>query len=199
MSPRKLKSSVDPALEAICLKAMANTPADRYGSPRALADDVEHWLADEPVSAWAEPWTRKATRWLARHRTGVATAAAALLVGLVGLTGVAAVQAAANKRLRNANSQLAASFARERKVANDLRDANDEIKARFGVATDAIKHFHDEVSQDLLLKEPAFGKLRTRLFAARPISIGGLRVSSKHTPMLRRKNCWRGPTRNWQS
>ena len=28
-------------------------------SCRALADDVERWMADEPVSAWAEPWTRK--------------------------------------------------------------------------------------------------------------------------------------------
>ncbi len=26
-------------------------------TPRALADDVEHWLADEPVSAWREPLT----------------------------------------------------------------------------------------------------------------------------------------------
>ena len=43
------------ALEAVCLKAMALRPEDRYASPRALADDVEHWLADEPVSALPEP------------------------------------------------------------------------------------------------------------------------------------------------
>ena len=35
---------------------MALRPEDRYASPRALADDVEHWLADEPVSAYREPW-----------------------------------------------------------------------------------------------------------------------------------------------
>ena len=34
-------------------------------------------MADEPVSAWAEPWTRKSLRWLTRHRTGVTAAAAA--------------------------------------------------------------------------------------------------------------------------
>ena len=43
------------ALEAICLKAMALKPEDRYASCRALADDVERWTADEPVSAWREP------------------------------------------------------------------------------------------------------------------------------------------------
>ena len=42
-----------PALEAVCLKAMAREPAAAIASPRALADDVEHWLADEPVAACA--------------------------------------------------------------------------------------------------------------------------------------------------
>ena len=30
-------------------------PDDRYVTSRALADDVERWIADEPVSAWREP------------------------------------------------------------------------------------------------------------------------------------------------
>ena len=38
---------------------MALRPEDRYASPRALADDVEHWLADEPVSAYREPWPER--------------------------------------------------------------------------------------------------------------------------------------------
>ena len=33
-------------------------PEDRYASRRALADDVERWMADEPVSACREPWRR---------------------------------------------------------------------------------------------------------------------------------------------
>ena len=53
--PRQVDSSIDPALEAVCLKAMALRPSDRYATPRALADDVERWTADEPVLAWREP------------------------------------------------------------------------------------------------------------------------------------------------
>ena len=37
---------------------------------RALADDVEHWLADEPVTAWREPWLRRARRWAAAPHGG---------------------------------------------------------------------------------------------------------------------------------
>ena len=76
--PRKLKGWIDPALEAICLKAMATDPADRYRTPRALADDVEHWLADEPVSAWREPIRRRLRRWGRRHRLLVTGLAATL-------------------------------------------------------------------------------------------------------------------------
>ena len=32
--PRQLKPDIDAALEAICLKAMALKPADRYAAPR---------------------------------------------------------------------------------------------------------------------------------------------------------------------
>ena len=49
---------------------MATEPADRYAIGRALADDVERWLADEPVTAWREPWSRRPLRWTKRHRTG---------------------------------------------------------------------------------------------------------------------------------
>ena len=35
---------------------MALEPDDRYASPKALGDDIEHWMADEPVSAYRDPW-----------------------------------------------------------------------------------------------------------------------------------------------
>ena len=50
-------------------------------------------MADEPVTAWREPWTRRLVRWLTRHRTAVTGAAAAVLAGVVGLSAVLAVQA----------------------------------------------------------------------------------------------------------
>jgi WD40 repeat protein/tRNA A-37 threonylcarbamoyl transferase component Bud32 len=83
--PRQVKPSVPVALDAVCRKAMALRPSDRYRTALELAADVEHWLADEPVSAYREPWRSRARRWVGRHRTLVATTAAAALVGLAGL------------------------------------------------------------------------------------------------------------------
>ena len=61
--PRRLDPTIDKALEAVCLKGMAARPEDRYASCRALAEDIELWMADEPVTAWREPWARRARRW----------------------------------------------------------------------------------------------------------------------------------------
>ncbi len=78
--PRAVRRDVPAALEAICLKAMALKPQDRYAGPRALAADVERWLADEPVSAYREPWRMRVGRWARHHQTLMAAAATGLLV-----------------------------------------------------------------------------------------------------------------------
>ncbi len=100
--PRQRDPTIDRALEAVCLKAMALKPAARYASPRALAEDVERWMADEPVSAWREPLSRRARRWAKRNRTAVTTAAVALLAGVVGLSAVLVVQTQAKAEIAQA-------------------------------------------------------------------------------------------------
>jgi serine/threonine protein kinase/WD40 repeat protein len=45
-APRRVRRSIDPALEAICLKAMALEPGERHGSALELAGKLEAWLAD---------------------------------------------------------------------------------------------------------------------------------------------------------
>ncbi len=79
-APRRVSRAVAAALEAVCLKAMALRPEERYASARALADDVEHWLADEPVTAYREPLLRRVGRWRRRHPATTATLLVTLLL-----------------------------------------------------------------------------------------------------------------------
>src|SRR5262249_17408140 len=125
-TPRKLDVSIDPAIEAICLKAMALAPENRYGSCKSLVDDIERWMADQPVSAWQEPWTRTLARWLSRNRTVVTGAAAAILMAFLGLAGVSGVQARANGELRKTNDALSAANIRVGKANAELQEANDK-------------------------------------------------------------------------
>jgi tetratricopeptide (TPR) repeat protein len=107
--PRELNPRVPPALEAICLKAMASQPNDRYATARELANDVERWLADEPVEAYPEPWRVRARRWISRHRTLMTGVAASLLVAIaalaVGLTQLAAANSREYRLRLEANSE----------------------------------------------------------------------------------------------
>ena len=88
--PSRVKRGVSHAIESVCLKAMARDPVDRYETPLELARDVEHYLADLPVSSYREPLLRRVARWARRHRTVAQLATAGLLLLLL-TAGTAAV------------------------------------------------------------------------------------------------------------
>jgi serine/threonine protein kinase len=84
--PREVDPRVPRPLEAICLKAMANRPEQRYPSAIALSEDVERWLGDQPVSALRDSPPVRLARWSRGHRTLVTGSATLLVAAVVGLT-----------------------------------------------------------------------------------------------------------------
>ena len=155
--PRAIDLRIDPALEAICLMAMALNPQERYPTPRALAEDIERWTADEPVTAWREPLARRARRWSRRNRTAVTAAAVAVLVALAGMASVMAVQARANAGLVDANTPRANGQTPTCWWPTSASERGSTWPwTRSGCST-------GDVSEDLLLKEKPFEGLRTKL------------------------------------
>ena len=123
-APRRLDASVPAALEAICLKAMTLKPSDRYPSARALADDIERWLADEPVAAYRDPLLARISRGARRHKVAAASASALLVAAVVGLSAGTFLLGREQQRTEKARGDAQTNYERAEKA----RDA--ESKAR---------------------------------------------------------------------
>lgn len=78
--PRVVDAGIPRALSAVCRKAMSRERLNRYLSARELAEDIQRYLADEPVSAIPEPWYVKAGRWARRHAQLTVAAGVSLVV-----------------------------------------------------------------------------------------------------------------------
>ncbi len=174
--PRQLRPDVPAPLEAICLRAMAVRPADRYGSAAELGRDVERWLDDAPVTAWPEPFTVKARRWINRNRTLVTASAAAVLVACVSL-GIAAVMlgtaydaeklaredaVAREKEVTQLNANLVKANVAEKAAKNDALESEKLALHQSDVALKSLTSIVNQV-QDELEDVPGTGEVRKNL------------------------------------
>ena len=160
--PRSIKPAAPRGLEAICLKAMALRPEDRYSSARKLADDIDAWLADEPVTALPEGWPTRAGRWVKNHRTLVSSAAAVLLVSVVSLSVGNLRLSAANDRERDAkDAALQAKDAAQAAQAEAERQGarNEELLA---LASKSLERY-EALSESELLNRYGMESLRSAL------------------------------------
>lgn len=142
LSPRRHKSDVAPELEAIVLKAMARRPEDRYASAQELSLDIDRWLGLEPVSVYREPWSKRAARWVRRHRTLVTAVGAALAVAVIGLA-IGSIFLNSARR-----SELAAKQQAEA-LAVDVAHQRDDAQAKFRLARRAVDDMLTAVSEKL--------------------------------------------------
>jgi tetratricopeptide (TPR) repeat protein/tRNA A-37 threonylcarbamoyl transferase component Bud32 len=159
--PRQRKKDVPPALEAVCMKAMAHRPEDRYTTALTLAGDLESWLADEPVSTYREPWPQRLTRWTRRHRTLVAAGGVALVLGMLGLFSALYVWESAEQRRR----QQADEFVSNLRSAAEANEALGLAELRKGRFAGAEKLFQEAGGR--LRHEEVLQALRARLEARR--------------------------------
>ncbi len=123
--PRQLNRWIDPALEAVCMKAMAFMPEDRYQSSRALADDIERWTAGQPVTAWVEPLPRRVRRWARRAATATTVV---MLAGLIALAVMARAQARQINQLRKASAEIEVALDESRAATHQTRLALGEAE-----------------------------------------------------------------------
>ena len=113
---RQLNPSVDRDLETICMKCLDKSPARRYESAAALADELKRYLEGRPILARPVSPPERAARWCRRNplvASLIGVSFAAVVFGMVAL-GVS------NVRTEAARKRSEESFHEAKSAVNDL-------------------------------------------------------------------------------
>ena len=177
--PREVDATVPAALEAVCLKAMSLRSQDRYATAKDLADDIEHWLADEPVVAYREPLRQRLGRWRRRHPALVTGTAALAFAALVALgVGSLLLSQEQGRTLNEQQAKLAEQDRRALAQVNALLDASPQAVPNI---LQGLEDYRDQVRPRLrqVLEESRSVQHRTRaalaLLAEDPSQVALLR------------------------
>jgi serine/threonine-protein kinase len=142
--PRRFDRRVPRPLAAICEKAMAVDPGQRYITAMELADDLERWLAGEPVTAYHESLSERLARWTLRHRIWTQ----AILTALVAVSLV--VTLAAMMLRKSADSERTARNSAETARTDAELAQKEAVKAQKDALRLSAEFIAKSVGQDLL-------------------------------------------------
>ncbi len=175
---QQVKPDVPAALQAVCRKAMSPRPEDRYPTARALAEEVERWLADEPVTAYPEPFMARAGRWVKRRKTLVAGVAALLLTAVVFLGIIAVIE----DRARRRSEKEQADTARQYERAEALRRL---AHGNLGRAMRAVDEMLTRLADERLNNVPNFDEERREVLQQALTLYGELLEDNDADPEVR--------------
>jgi serine/threonine-protein kinase len=102
-TPQRLARELGGDLQSIVSKTLRKNPAERYATVTALADDLQRFLAKEPISARPDSVGYRARKFVQRHRGGVVMAAVLTLAVAGGVAGTLTQAHRAEQQAQRAN------------------------------------------------------------------------------------------------
>lgn len=137
VSPRRLNPGVDRDLDTICLKCLEKEPEGRYQSAVEFAQDLDRYLAGQPILARPAGPAKRLFKWCRRNQR----LAAALALAVVGLLSTAIVAFVGWRVTQNKNAHLAKNHQ---------------------VTTESWDELYLQVSDEPLLSSPGLEHVRQR-------------------------------------
>ncbi len=177
ISPARLRRALAGDLDSIIARALSKSPADRYASALALADDVRRHLDHKPIHAQPESLFMRTKKFARRHRAAVVASAvvvAALAVGVIGIAWQAQVARAEARKAGAIRDFLVGIFERN-SIAHP-----DGSKARQTTAEELLAQAAAEIRTGLA-DAP---EIRTELLGVIGNLYAGLEMQKEALPLL---------------
>lgn len=133
--PSRLQPGVPRDLQAVCLKCLEKSPHRRYGSARALAEDLARFLRGEPTRARPLGLLGRSVKW-ARRRP--ALAALAVFVVVTASAGTAGI-VAHNAELRREVARTAATAAEAQRQRQRAAESYETARAALNRILDKLQ------------------------------------------------------------
>jgi WD40 repeat protein/tRNA A-37 threonylcarbamoyl transferase component Bud32 len=118
--PSRDRPNLSKDLESICLKCLEKEPLRRYRSAEDLAEDLERWLAGEPVRARSITRAARALRWCKRNPLVAGSFASTVVLLVVLIVGLATSTILIAGKAAEAKQQRELAQERERAVRRNL-------------------------------------------------------------------------------
>jgi len=139
------------SLQAICDKAMARDPRQRYQSAEDFRSDLQNWSVGDPVSAHRENLWEQMIQWPRRRSLAAAALTSGLLILLASGSFFLWVQSSQKKLLEFQATQLGLALADSAKLLQETRDAR----------------LHAEKSREIAEREREEAKLQRKVAESR--------------------------------
>jgi tetratricopeptide (TPR) repeat protein len=134
-SELKLRASrkLDPDIEAILMKALRKEPLQRYTTAEQFGTDVQALLDHKPVAARRGTFRYRASKFIVRHRVGIAAAALLLISLAAGIAGILWQSREANLERRKAEARSSDLRQLSNSLLSELDEAIKQLPGSTGV------------------------------------------------------------------